>query len=121
MSRNQFKTSIYLNIGGSSDSEHEMDLVIDYSVDKGSPESGRYGPPEHYDPGAADELNILGVSVLRAGKLVPVTGTLLDLIEADEGLRAEILTEWAEAEQCAAEGAADLRYEMRREQQREAA
>ena len=38
--------------GDEPTAEHEVE--VEYSVAWGSPESGRFGPPENYDPGSGD-------------------------------------------------------------------
>lgn len=34
----------------------EFDVEVTYTVARGTPESGRTGPPENYDPGSPDEI-----------------------------------------------------------------
>lgn len=40
----------------------EVDVEVSFSVAWGSPESGRFGPPEDYDPGCGDEVE--GIKLL---------------------------------------------------------
>lgn len=35
----------------------EVEVEVSYEVTFGQPESGRFGPPEHYDPGSGDEVS----------------------------------------------------------------
>lgn len=37
----------------------EVEVEVSFTVAWGSPETGDYGPPEHYDPGAPDEIEDL--------------------------------------------------------------
>lgn len=37
----------------------EVEVEVSFTVAWGSPETGNYGPPEDYDPGAADEVEDL--------------------------------------------------------------
>ncbi len=37
----------------------EVEVEVSFTVAWGSPETGNYGPPEHYDPGCPDEVGDL--------------------------------------------------------------
>lgn len=62
MSR-RFTYTTSLNRGGDTPT-WEGDVEVSYEVAWGSPESGRFGPPEDYDPGAGD-----GVEAIRLEKV----------------------------------------------------
>lgn len=52
--------------------EIEMEVVVSYTVSWGTPESGRYGPPEDYDPGSPDEIEDIQILTIDGE---PYTGT----------------------------------------------
>lgn len=97
---------------------HELasiNLIVEYVVTMGEPESGKYGPPENYDPGSPGAVNL--ISAEPANELAK---------HISEEKRAELAAQWieystddliAEAEDdayAAAEEAADRRYEEMR-------
>lgn len=41
---------------GGDEPTAEVEVEVSYTVAWGSSETGRNGPPEHYDPGSADEI-----------------------------------------------------------------
>lgn len=41
---------------GGDEPTAEVEVEVSYEVAWGSPEVGRYGPPEHYDPGSGDVI-----------------------------------------------------------------
>ena len=49
--------------------EGENEYEVSYTITPGTPESGRFGPPERYDPGSGPEVEI--VSFTRDGMAVP--------------------------------------------------
>lgn len=61
-----FKTSF--DCSSSDATGFTLDLEIDYDYTPGSPETGRFGRPEHYDPGEDPRAEITAV---RA-KLIPI-------------------------------------------------
>lgn len=41
---------------GGDEPTAEIEVEVSFTVAWGSPESGRFGPPENYDPGSPDEV-----------------------------------------------------------------
>ena len=60
----------------------EQDCMINMHYTKGTPESGRFGLPENYDPGSDSELWISSI-ILNEVDLVPLfaPGKLNELID----------------------------------------
>ncbi len=95
----------------------EREVTYSFTVAWGSPESGRFGPPENYDPGAGDVVE--GISVLLIdGKPGPfgwahhdereLVEMLVDAADIDAMLQSAIADADAEADR-ALEHFADLR------------
>lgn len=110
MSR-RYTYSTCLNWGGDVPTA-EIEVTISFTVSPGSPESGRFGPPELYDPGSPAEVNdirvesIDGRSVEQSpGLLVPILEKLEDL---HDELHDELLAEAAEQDVADADEAADF-------------
>lgn len=55
-SRYTYGTTLSFGTDGEPD-YRELDVEVSYEVDFGTPESGRFGPPENYDPGSGDEVH----------------------------------------------------------------
>lgn len=53
MAERRYTYTTTLNWGGDTPTA-EIEVEVSYTVAWGSPETGRYGPPEHYDPGCGD-------------------------------------------------------------------
>ena len=106
------------------DESAEFDVKASYTVAWGSPETGRFGPVEGYDPGAGDvieDIKLLTVSG-KAGPWDMGYGFLSDaefaemvveMLEADHA--EQMLHEAAEDEDGRREQAAEYRAEARRE------
>lgn len=103
----------------------ELEIECSYSVSWGSSESGRFGPPEDYDPGSGDvveDIKILSVD----GKPWPVDlsygfqtrqqdhDMLVDKLESEH--EEAMLLEAIEAEAAREDAAADDRFERMREE-----
>lgn len=54
----QYKTNIIIVDGYDEDTMIELNLLVNYTFNPGTPESGRFGPVENYDPGSGDEVVI---------------------------------------------------------------
>jgi hypothetical protein len=109
---------------GGDEPTAEIEVECSYSVAWGSPESGRFGPPEDYDPGAGDMVEDVKILTVD-GKPWPVDltygflgemstyGMLADkLLDAHE---EEMLLEAVEVESARADAAAEDRFERMRE------
>jgi hypothetical protein len=102
-----------------------LDVRVTHTVAWGSPESGRWGPPEDYDPGSPDIVEDVRVETI-AGKPRPwsVLPTLSDdalaemIIRHLEAQHDDMLHEAAEREQGEKEDAEESRWEERREELR---
>ena len=57
--RYRYTTSI--EFGGDEPTAVFDDVVVEYSVAAGSPETGRFGPPENYDSGSSPEVEDMRV------------------------------------------------------------
>ncbi len=53
----------------------EIEVEVEFSVAWGSPESGRFGPPERYDPGSPHEVEDIKVLTIdgKPGPWAPLT------------------------------------------------
>ena len=103
----------------------ELEIECSYSVAWGSPESGRFGPPEDYDPGAGDvveDIKILTVGDkpwpvdLSFGFQTPAQDheTLVDQLISDH--ETDMLAEAVDVEAGREEAAAEDRFERMREE-----
>ena len=122
MSRYFYSTT--LSFGGDEPTA-ELELSVSYSVAWGSPESGRYGPPEDYDPGAGDVVEDIKILTV-GGKPWPVSISygyqteaqdhemLVDRLESDH--EADMIAAAVEEEASRADAAADDRFERMREE-----
>lgn len=101
----------------------EVDVVVSFAVAEGSPETGRFGPPELYDPGSPDEVEDIRLELVE-GKPRPwgmYSGYVAneddeferEVIEKLEDQHADMLAEAVEAEVAAYDAAMDLRREER--------
>lgn len=102
----------------------ELEIECSYTVAWGSSESGRFGPPEDYDPGAGDVVEDIKILTVD-GKLWPVDISygfqtdnqshemLVDKLESDH--EADMIAAAIEEEAVRADAAADDRFERMRE------
>ena len=88
-----FRTHLSLAVwdGG----EAEVDLVIKYQVERGTPEVGvgYLADPARYDPGSPDEIDIVSVQLFRNGIELFVPKWIDALIRSDEALLASLSAE----------------------------
>ena len=103
----------------------ELEVECSYSVAWGSPESGRFGPPEDYDPGAGDVVEDIKILTV-GGKPWPVDLSyglqtpaqhhemLVDKLESEH--EEAMITEAVEAEAAREDAAADDRFERMRDE-----
>lgn len=107
----------------------EVEVEVSFSVAWGSPETGRWGPPENYDPGAGDEIEDLRLERVNGTKSpgpdAPYGAGALNQ-EYEAAILQEIAQNHAEAmlseardhEAAWADDAAERAYESRREADR---
>ena len=110
---------------GGDEPTAEMEVECSYSVAWGSPESGRFGPPEDYDPGAGDVVEDIKILTV-GGKPWPVSISYGYQTEAqDHAMLADKLLDEHEAnmivsaieeEASRADAAADDRFERMRDE-----
>lgn len=126
MSR-RFTYTASLNRGGDTPT-WEGEVEVSYEVAWGSPERGRFGPPEDYDPGAGDAVEAICVERVD-GKLRPwgmysgyianeddvfAAEVVEELQGSEEHLQA-MLAEASEHEAAEYEGAMDRKREEERD------
>ena len=93
-----------------ADAEGEIEVHFKWSP--GEAESGRFGPPEHWDPGSSDDFTInKAFYVLPKGKRIP-----LGLSAHEEELVLEWLDENFERPDFEAERA-DYLYDLKRDEE----
>ena len=63
MSR-RYTYSTCLNWGGDVPTA-EIEVTVSFTVSPGSPESGRFGPPERYDPGSPAEVEDIRLDLVK--------------------------------------------------------
>lgn len=93
--------------------DFDLELRIEYSVTLGTEPSGQYGPPEHYDPGSPDELEIASIRLME-GKKERALPEWMETRIVDH-LRDGLIAEWKEDEAAAYDDAMGHRADMRRE------
>lgn len=110
-----------------SDEGSEFDVKVSYTVAWGSPETGRFGPVEGYDPGSASEvenIKVLSVQGLTEGwgerfafgfqTDAQIADTIIEALDDDD-----LLASAREEEADSAVRADEERAERRREDARE--
>jgi hypothetical protein len=121
----RYTYAVCLSWGG-DDPTAELEVEVSFEVSPGSPETGRFGPPEHYDPGSpavVEDIRVHTVeSMERPWRLHPggddaLEAEIIAKLEMDH--EAEMLAEAAEEESANADDAAERAYEARREMDRE--
>jgi hypothetical protein len=92
-----FRTTISLSIFDGS--EEELDLIIRYEFNPGTPETGAgyLADPMAYDPGSADEINIVSITLIRKQIAVLIPRWLDRMIREDEALMSCLAEEAKEA------------------------
>lgn len=118
----RYRYATTLSWGGDTPTA-EVDVVVSFSVTEGSPETGRFGPPELYDPGSPDEVEDIRLELVN-GKPRPwgmYSGYVAneddefeqEVVEMLEDQHADMLAEAVEAEVAFYDAAMDLRREDR--------
>lgn len=97
----------------------EIEVEVSYSIAWGSPETGRFGPPEGYDPGSPDVVEDLRVEKIDGRPVEASPGLLVPIMEKLEAVEDELFPELiihaSEVEEARADEAADYRREAARE------
>ncbi|MFD1189716.1 hypothetical protein [Phenylobacterium conjunctum] len=110
MSR-RYTYSTCLNWGGDVPTA-EIEVTVSFTVSPGSPESGRFGPPELYDPGSPAEVEDIRVESIDGRSVEQSPGLLIPILEKLEDLHDELrdamLAEAAERDVADADEAADF-------------
>lgn len=105
----------------------EVEVEVSYSVAWGSPETGRFGPPEHYDPGCGDMVEDIRLEKVE-GKPRPWDMGFgnwpddefeKDVIERLEAHEDRMIAEASEEEAYHADAGREYEYEAAREMARE--
>lgn len=60
----RYRYATCLNWGGDVPTA-EVEVVVSFAVTWGSPEAGRFGPPELYDPGSPDEVEDIRLELVE--------------------------------------------------------
>lgn len=121
--RSRYSHATCVNFGGDTPTA-ELEVEFSYSVAWGAPESGRYGPPEDYDPGAGDGVEGLKVEKVD-GKAsgwshtisdAQVAAIIIDRIETDDAALERMIIEAIEIEAADEQDAIERRFEDMREE-----
>lgn len=119
-----YRYACTLSYGGDEPTA-ELEVECSFTVAWGSPESGRFGAPEDYDPGAGDVVEDIKILTVD-GKPWPVDisygfqtekqdhETLVDKLESDH--EPDMLRAAIEEEASRADASADDRFERMREE-----
>jgi len=102
----RYTYSTCLNWGGDVPT-CEIDVTVTFTVTPGSPETGRFGPPELYDPGSPAEVEDIQVESIDGRPVERAPGLLVPILEKLEDLHDEMLAVAAEADAADADDAAD--------------
>ena len=112
----RYTYSTCLNWGGDVPTA-EIEVTVSFTVSPGSPESGRFGPPELYDPGSPAEVEDIRVESIDGRSVEQSPGLLIPILEKLEDLHDELrdamLAEAAERDVADADEAADFRRRSR--------
>lgn len=103
----------------------EVDVTVTFEVDFGTPEAGRFGPIEAYDPGSDDEIHT--IRLVKVGERSAPFGMahhsdahfealVVDKLEASEGDRERMLEIAHETEASDYDAARGSRWEELRDQ-----
>ena len=87
------KTFTYTTLALSAHEEDDgIEVEVTFTVAWGSPESGRFGPPEDYDPGCGDEVE--NITVIKVGGLTEGYGKAFAMgYQSDAQIAADIVEE----------------------------
>jgi hypothetical protein len=111
---------------GGDEPTAEVEVEVSYSVAWGSPESGCFGPPENYDPGAPDVVEDIRLEIVE-GRPRPwgMGYGLISDNEFEEMVRekledheADMIAKAAEEDQGADDSYRDAEWEERRMENR---
>ncbi|WP_019170711.1 hypothetical protein [Pseudaminobacter salicylatoxidans] len=93
----RFRTT--LSIAVLDGNETEFDLVIDYELIRGTPETGAgyLADPAAYDTGSPDDVSFKTIYLMRNGIAHVVPSLIQNLICDDEALKASLIAEAKEA------------------------
>lgn len=96
--------------------DDEAEIEVSFTVAWGSPASGHYGPPEHYDPGSGDEIEDLKLlSIDCVGGPFDQHYEALILQEIAQNHTEAMIAEASEDEAAREDDAREHQYESRRE------
>jgi hypothetical protein len=119
MTRYHYTTSVSF---GGDEPAAEFEVTLSYTVAWGSPETGRFGPPEDYDPGSGDLVEDIRVEKID-GKARPWwwiygtdderAATIIDHI--GDKLDDELIANAVEHGEYERDQAAEMRAEARRD------
>lgn len=110
----KYETSVQIITAGS---QYDLGVVIKYRITSwGSPELGRFGPPENYDPGSPPEFDVESVNVNDGKASYEAPQWLADIITDDECVTGEMIDLAFEERQAAREDAAEARREALRDE-----
>ena len=102
----KYKTHLHLSLSGLGAADHAVPLEIEYKVRKGSPQTSQ-------DPGEGPSTDLIKITLTdEKGIRYRAHDWLWALLEGDEELQSELLSEANAADQSAADDHADA---MRRE------
>lgn len=124
MSRTRYRYATTLAWGGDVPTA-EVDVEVSFTVAWGSPETGRFGPVEGYDPGSPDEVEDIRLETVN-GKARPwgmYSGYVAneddefeqEVIWKLEDQHADMIAEAVEAEAALRDDAMERRWDEQRE------
>lgn len=129
MAPRRYTYTTTLNWGGDTPTA-EIEVTVSYTMAWGSPETGRYGLPEHYDPGSASEVEDITLDLVegnprpwdRGYGWLPDDDFALDCVEKIEGSDRhleDMINEASEVEGANEDDHREAQHEARREMARE--
>jgi hypothetical protein len=106
---------------GGDEPTAEVEVTLSYTVAWGSPETGRFGPPENYDSGSPDIVEDIKLELVEGKSrpwdmgygYLPDDDFEQDVIEKLEAHEDDMLAEAREVEAGRAHDAAESRWEER--------
>lgn len=129
MSARRYTYACCLSWGGDEPTA-ELEVEVSYTMEWGSSESGRFGPPENYDPGSpsfpedirVERIDGLPVAQWAAASTEYMPGStveaIIDKLECSDEHEAAMVLEATEAEQADYDDAMERRWEERRMEER---
>lgn len=103
----RFRTFMSCGMRESSTLDGEIEVEIIYSVSPGC-------APSHDDPGSPPEVTVHALRTAPGADVIDLTWIGTTWIEEDEEMVAALVADWTEAEIAAADDAAEMRAEDRR-------